>query len=109
MGLASDMRDHDAVIFDAIGEVLRAGSTDVPGIFFKGFREISFQEAGVVGLGLSFDCTISDAVRALVENQVIEILHSDTGESLGHFRFLRRLPDAGDESGLVTLELGSLK
>jgi hypothetical protein len=103
MGLASEMRDHDAVIFEAIGEVLRIGTTDVPGIFFNEHRDVSFAEGGVMGLEISFDCTISDAVSALEENEEVEIVEHGT------FIFLRRIPDAGDESGLVTLELGSIK
>ncbi len=100
----------DAEIFAALGnegmaEVMTIGTDDVPGIFFNRYRELETRDGGFVGLELSFDCQITDAVRALTKADTVEIrdAQAETGAT---YRFERRVPDAGDESGLVTVELG---
>src|SRR5688572_19821500 len=110
--LAALQREIDGSIFSEIGEVLRFGSLEAPGIFRNAYREIEYPTGTVVGLAISFDCTWA-AWMATLEPDVDEVsivgLDDDEAEvDLGTFRFIRRIPPEGDESGLVILELGTV-
>lgn len=106
------MSAHDAAIFEALGneglgEVLVIDTQEVPGVFYNRYRELETRDGGLVGLELSFDCQITDAIRGLARNDEVTIRNAlaDSGTA---YRFERRVPDAGDESGLVTVELGRI-
>lgn len=99
--LAGQMPDIDAEIFAAIGETLAIGTNDHKGIFYNQHRVIELRDGSIAALDISFDCQITDAIKSLAENEQVTVE--------GHgFRFIRRLPDQGDESGKVTLELGKV-
>lgn len=109
--LAALQREVDASIFSEIGEILRFGSLEAPGIFHKSYREIEYPSGYIVGLALSFDCTWADWMLTLVEGDTVSahgLNEAGAEVDLGEFRFIRRVPPYGDESGLVILELGSL-
>jgi len=107
--LAKGQRALDAEIFDEIGEVLVVGSIEIPGIFFRRPREVAISDDGqFVGVELSFDCQHNATVAALTRGDEVTVLaRDDDGEEevLGTYRFIRRLPNDGDESGLVVIEL----
>lgn len=106
--LAKGQRALDAEIFEDIGEILRVGDVEIPGIFVKRPREIAISDDGsFVGVELSFDCQVSDAVGSLERGDEVSVIARDEegDEDLGTYRFVRRLPPQGDESGLVVLEL----
>lgn len=90
----------DAAIFAAIGEVAVVSGQNVPGIFTDRYREIPLPDGAVAGVHRTFDTQISDLILGLAENAPVQI-GSKT------FRMLQRLPDKGDESGRVTLVLGT--
>jgi len=98
MPLANDMPVIRDRVWQLIGDLAIIGTSDVRGKFFRRYREILLQDGSIAGLDLSFDCNVSGDILALVENDEI-ILQGTT------YRFLRRVPPNGDESGLVTLEL----
>ncbi len=105
-----NMAVHDAEVFAALGaeglgEVMAIGSNQIPGVFVNRYRELETRDGGLVGLELSFDCQITDAVRNLADGDEVEIRNAQA-ETGAAYRFVRRVPDAGDESGLVTVELG---
>lgn len=104
------MATHDAEIFAALGaeglgEVMAIGTDEIPGVFFNRYRELETRDGGFVGLELSFDCQITDPIRNLANGDTVEIRNAQA-ETGATYRFERRVPDAGDESGLVTVELG---
>lgn len=104
------MAIHDAEIFAALGgegmgEVLVIGTDTVPGVFFNRYRELETRDGGFVGLELSFDCQITDEVRGLTKGDEVQVMNAQAVSGTT-YRFERRVPDAGDESGLVTVELG---
>jgi hypothetical protein len=108
--LADLMRTIDAQIFAEIGEIAIVGSTEIPGIFTKRHREVPLQDGSFVGLDISFDCQISPAIAALVEDDELHIVARDAlgaERDLGTYKFRRRLPKGADESGLVILELAA--
>lgn len=110
MGLAGEMRNHDAVIFGAIGEVLVFGTNQIPGILNDEFRELSFADGGVVGLAISFDCQWHSSLEQLARNDQVQVC--DRGDDgtltvLGEYRFQRIVNR--DESGLTVLELGRIR
>lgn len=98
--LADEMAIHDAIIFDAIGDILTFGSDTVKGIFFKRYRQIELQDGAIMALDISFDCQTTDHawVMALEEGDEVEI----GGNT---YLFGRHIPQGADESGLVVLEL----
>lgn len=98
MDFAERMSEIDAVIFDVIGDTATIGTSTVKGVFSKQYREIEAGEAGLVGLNLSFDCQY-DNVSTLEVGDTVAIDNVD-------YRFIRFIPDGGDETGKVTLELG---
>ena len=99
--LADQMSEHDAVIFDGIGEVAVIRGTRVSGIYRHQHREVQIEGGDTVeGLAISFACQITPAIRLLQDGDKLTI------EGQGDFLFLRRVPTEGDESGLVYLELG---
>ena len=105
--LAGRMKAIDAKIFAAIGETLRVGSERIPGIFNNRYHEIQLPDDTIVGLNITFDCQYSPVIEQLVDGDTVEVL-GDRDVSLGIFRFVRRIPPKGDESGKVILELGSV-
>jgi hypothetical protein len=104
--LAGSMRSIDAKIFARIGEVLLIGSTRVPGIFSNKYHEIQLPSDTIVGLDVSFDCQYTYLIGQLKENDEVKVFADKT--LLGTFRFIRRIPSKGDETGKVILELGSV-
>lgn len=109
MGSLADLqREIDAEIFEEIGEVMISGSIETRGVFFNRPRSVGNSEGEFVGLELSFDCQLSDHVGELVRGDLVQIVARDDAgleRDLGTYAFQRRVPDAGDESGLVHIEL----
>lgn len=109
--LAVIQREVDASIFEDSGEILRFGSNEAPGILNKSYREIEYPSGFVVGLAISFDCTWADWMATLTEGDEVSahgLNEAGSEVDLGSFRFVRRIPPGGDESGLVILELGTI-
>ncbi|MCK9468485.1 MAG: hypothetical protein M0Q49_03615 [Porticoccaceae bacterium] len=100
--MAKLMQQLDAEIFDEIGEELLLGTTRVPGIFRDRYHEVELIEGGIVGFERSFACQITADIAALQPQAVITVVDH------GRFRFVRRVPETGDETGHVILELGAL-
>lgn len=98
--LAGQMPEIDASIFDAIGETLSVGTNETNGMFYDRHREIELRDGSMSALDISFDCQIADWILALDEGDMVTVEGNE-------YRFLRRLPDGGDESGLVIIELGT--
>lgn len=100
--LAHLFRDGvNEAIFEAVGEVALIDGKQVQGIFNRRYREVMVEAGGaVVGVALSFDCSYAGPVVTLREGDPISI----DGE---RFCFRRRIPEKGDETGRVTLELGN--
>src|SRR5690606_32930689 len=71
------------------------GST-VGGRFFASHREHELRDGSFVTLEISFMGPATEQVLALVEDELVEV--DDT-----LYRFKRRLPDQGDESGRVLM------
>lgn len=106
--LADFQREVDAEIFAEIGEVLIRGSIETPGIFFSQYREISLGGEEYAALDISFDCQLDDSIAGLAVEDPVQIVGRDdlgNERDLGTYRFMRRLPNAGTESGLVHVEL----
>lgn len=104
--LADAMKAVNAQIFEAIGEVMLVGSTEVQGIFNKKPREIQVDNGALVGLGLTFDCQYSDTVASLMEGDEVKIKMNNVDTPETYF-FMRRIPADGDETGRVIIELGT--
>ena len=102
MSLAGRMPEIDAAIFAAIGEGAVIRGQQVPGIFNERYREIPLPDGSVMGLNRTFDTQVTAAVLALEDQELVTI------PGRGNYRFLQRIPERGDESGRVTLVLGSL-
>lgn len=100
MSLADRMPEIDAAIFAAIGEVAVIAGQNVPGIFNDRYREIPLPDGSVQGVHRTFDTQMSTVVGGLEENGPVQI-------GARTFRLLQRIPDQGDESGRVTLVLGT--
>lgn len=98
MPLADEMPAIREDVWALIGDMAAIGTSDVRGKFFKRYREVQLPDGNVAGLDLSFDCNVNADILALQENDEI-VIQGTT------YRFLRRVPSGGDESGLVTLEL----
>lgn len=99
--LAGRMAGIDAKLFDKLGETAVIEGEEVKGVFHKGYREIQTRDGIVVGLDLSFDCQYQSFMNNLTTASTLTV-EGDT------YRFLRQIPEGGDESGLVILELGSV-
>ena len=99
--LAGQMPEIDAEIFDAIGETLSIGTDDHKGMFYNRHREVEFADGSFAALDISFDCQITADILALAEGDEVTVEGDE-------YRFVRRIPDRGDESGLVTIELGKV-
>jgi len=99
--LAGQMPDIDPEIFAEIGETLVIGSNEHKGIFYKLHREIVLRDGSIAALDISFDCQIAEDILALSEGDQVTVEGDE-------YRFIRRLPDDGDESGLVIIELGRI-
>jgi len=106
--LAGRMSEFREVIFGISGEAAVMGSNEVLGKFFKRYREIAYPNGTVVGLDISFDCQWQSFMSALAEGDTITIKYRDTDKEDETYRFLRRIPPEGDQSGKVTLELGTV-
>lgn len=104
--LAKRMRNIDEKIFAKIGEAILIGTDPVPGIFSSKYKEHEFADGLVVGLHISFATQYSPEIGNLTEGDEIEVVAD--GEPVGVYRFVRRIPMQGDESGKVVLELGSV-
>ena len=98
--LADQMAAIDAQIFAEIGDTMLVGSVEVKGIFYRRYRELQLPDGGVAALDLSFDCQRNATVLGLQQGDEVEI----KGDV---YRFERHVPVKADESGLVTLELGT--
>lgn len=98
MPLANDMPAIRERVWELIGDLAEIGTSFVRGKFFKRYREVMLADGSISGLDLSFDCNVTQDILLLEENEEIVI------QSVV-YRFLRRVPPSGDESGLVTLEL----
>lgn len=98
MSLAEKMPEHRELVWGILGDRMVIGSTEVKGKFFRRYREIQMPDGSVSALDLSFDCNVSDEVLALEEDDVVTIQDTE-------YRFRRHIPEGGDESGLVVLEL----
>jgi hypothetical protein len=103
--LADQIKDIDASIYDAIGEVMLVGVVSVPGVFHKDYAEKTLADGTVIaGLAIYFHCQLNDTVAALNEGDAVTV---QVGSTSTAYRFLRRYPNDGDETGRVTLELGT--
>ena len=103
------MRGIDAELFAELGEVMLIGSVEVPGVFINRPREIEMTDGTFVGLSISFDCQMIEKVQNLERGALVKIIGNDdegNTQPLGTYTFQRRVPEQGDESGLVILELG---
>lgn len=87
-------------ILEHVGDDVTIGSETVRGAFSKRYREIGLPDGTLVGLNISFDCMMSSVVTGLAEGDVVTYDNVD-------YLFIRRVPAGGDETGLVTLELGT--
>ena len=96
---ASLMEKYDRKIFDSVGDAISHGSVEVQGVFYRIERQVQIEQGLVTTLELSFDCRYSD-VSNLVEGDTVTLVR--TAET---FTFRRFIPDKGDETGRVTLEL----
>lgn len=88
-------------VLEHIGQDVLIGSDTVRGIFYKRYREIETTDGALVGLEISLDCKFENAVQGLARGDVVVI----DGQN---YRFERFVPDGGDESGWVSLELGTI-
>jgi hypothetical protein len=102
------MPEIDESIFDEIGETLVSGANEAKGIFQNKYREIEYPNGTIVGLTISFDCQWQNWMAALAEGDSVTIQYTGTEKADETYRFLRRLPVTGDESGLVVMELGTV-
>lgn len=100
MSLADSMPEIDALIFAHVGDTAEIGTETVAGVFYRRYRQIESPDGSVMGLDLSFDCQVNASVLALTEGDTITIKNEE-------YQFTRRLPERGDESGLVTLQLAT--
>lgn len=106
--LAGSMPVIDALIFGAIGETAIFGGNEAAGIFSNKYREIEYPNGTIVGLDISFDCQWQAFMGSLAEGDAVTITYPGTDRASESYRFLRRLPATGDESGLTIMELGSV-
>jgi hypothetical protein len=106
--LAASMPAIDSSIFDAIGETLFSGTDEATGIFRNGYREIEYSNGTIVGLHISFDCQWQSWMAELVEGAAVRITYPGSDKPDENYRFIRRVPSTGDESGLIVLELGTV-
>lgn len=83
--------------------LLLGGSTRIPGHFFREPRLVESRAGNAQGVDLSFDCQYVAAIGALSSGDAVEI------EDVGRFRFLNEVDPGGDDSGMTTIVLGSLK
>lgn len=99
--LAGRMSEFREVIFGILGETAVIAGQEVKGKFYRKYREIDYSNGTIVGLDISFDCQWQAFMASLNEGDALTVEGSS-------YRFLRRIPPQGDESGRVTLELGSI-
>ena len=106
--LADERRALDLEIFEEIGELMLVGSLEIPGMFFNQPRQVDSGEGAFIGVDVSFDCQITPAIVALVPDELVRIVARDdegNERDLGTWALQARIPDKGDESGLVVLDL----
>jgi hypothetical protein len=100
-GLAARMSEFREVIFGILGEIAVISGQEVKGRLHRKYREIELRDGNIVGLDLSFDCQYQVFMGSLSPGDALTV-------EGGNYRFIRRIPPEGDESGLVILELGSV-
>ena len=103
--LADAMRSINVEIFDAIGEVAIIGPYEYPGIFNRQYREVAMAGGMVEGMQMSFDTQFTDHLGTLAEGASLVIRSALAGDET--FIFIRRVPNRGDETGKVSLEIGT--
>jgi len=106
--LAGRMAEFRELGFGIHGEAAVISGTEVLGKFFNRYRELDYSNGTTVGLSISFDCQWQDFMADLEEGDTITIKYRGTDKADESYRFLRRIPPGGDESGKVTLELGTV-
>lgn len=94
------MAQVDADIFAAMGDTATINGTDVQGMFHNGYREVETENGPLIGLYISFDTQYTVLIGNLQRGDDVKIDGTN-------YAFQRRLPEKGDESGKVTLELGA--
>jgi hypothetical protein len=98
--LAGRMSEFREVIFGILGETAVIADVEHKGRFFNRYRIIELRDGSIAALDISFDCQVTAQVLALTEGDNVTIDATD-------YRFIKRLPDRGDESGKCTIELGT--
>lgn len=107
--LAGRMPEIDALIFDKIGEVGVFGEHEAVGVFSNKYREIEYSNGTIVGLDISFDCQWQSWMADLTEGDAVTIQYPGSDKASESYRFIRRVPVKGDESGLTVMELGTVQ
>lgn len=103
--LAHRFESINARLFEAMGETAHIDGVEHAGMFNRRHREMQLDDGTLVGIDLSFDCDYTDQVAELVEGDPVEIVESN-GERT-RYCFRRRIPEKGDETKRVILELGA--
>ncbi len=99
-GFAKFWAEATPTVFENVGDDVVIGSEIVRGAFSLRYREVPLSDGSLVGLNISFDCMMNGIIADLVEGDILTFDNVD-------YLFIRRVPQAGDETGLVTLELGT--
>jgi hypothetical protein len=100
MQFAKLFNDTTTKLFELLGDEVQIGTDTVQGVFNKAYREVPLRDGVVVGLQISFDCKYSPIIAALQPQDLVTFDSVD-------YAFIRRLPEGGDETGVVILELGT--
>jgi hypothetical protein len=106
--LAKFMRDEgNALIFATLGEIAVIDGEAHEGVFNNRPRQIEFEDGSIMAVDITFACSYTEKIRRLREGDPIVIKYESTEEGT-RYCFRRRIPSDGDETDLVTLELGAL-
>jgi hypothetical protein len=84
----------------SVSAIIPGEADPVRGTFTAKPHEVEFSDGSFISLDIGFRCQITNAIRALAENDEVKILGT-------RYRLIRRIPDEGDESGHVILSLGT--
>jgi len=98
MSIADKMPEIRELVFGTICDRAVVAGFEIKGKFYKRYREVVLPNGSIAGLDLSFDCQVSETILELEEDDEVEVQGTA-------YKFRRHLPEGGDESGLVTLEL----